>query len=129
MQPWQTQPPAVHGVGWLATVGGALATILPVVGWLSGIGGFFLAASRSSGPATNGALSVSVLLWLGLGGLAVIAWIAGIVGWILGLTRGRAGSRGRALVFVGMALSGVAVVSWIVEWVALFSAFSGYRPA
>jgi len=129
MQPGQAQAPSVRGVGWLATVGGALATILPIIGWLSGIGGFFLAANRSSGPGTNGALSLSVLLWFGLGGLAVIAWIAGIVGWIIGLARGRAGSAGRALVFAGMALSAVAIASWIVEWVALFSAFSGYRPA
>jgi hypothetical protein len=121
---------SVKGEGWLATVGGVLANLLPVIGWLSIYLG--LAVGSASGTGTGGAangLAAGVLASLVLGGLGVIAWIAGAIGTIVGLARQSAGSPGRGLVFTGLALSIGALLGWVIEWVILFTAIDTHNGA
>jgi hypothetical protein len=121
---------SVRGEGWLATIGGALANVLPVIGWLSIYLGVVVGSATGTGTsgAANG-LAFGVLVSLALGGLGVIGWLCGAVGAIVGLVRQRAGSPGRGLVFAGLALSVVAVLGWVIEWVILFAAIDEHKGA
>lgn len=123
-------PKSVTTEGWLGTVGGALAVLLPIIGWASILAGVGIGSTTTPGPsgAAEG-LGIGVMVSLVLGGVGLIAWLGGVIATIVGLARGAAGSRGRGLVFTALALAILAVVSWIVEWVVLFSMIDTHNGA
>jgi hypothetical protein len=106
--------------GWLATIGGILANVLPVIGWLSVYLGMLAGSTTGSSGAFEGVM-FGMIVSIVLGGVGVIAWLGGVVSTIVGLARGRAGSPGRGLVFAGLALNVLAVIGWLIEWAILFA--------
>ena len=119
---------SVRGEGWLATIGGVLANVVPVIGWLSIYLGILAGGTTGTSGAVEGGFYGAIASMV-LGAIGVLAWICGVIGTLIGLVRQRAGSPGRGLVFAGLALNVLAVIGWLIEWVILFAVLDANKGA
>ncbi len=87
--------------------------VLPLVGW--GVFALGVALRGHSDASAFGAIAA-----MGLGLVALVAWIAGAVSAIVGLWQSRDDpSRSRGWSAAALALIALAPLTWVLEWVLL----------
>jgi len=111
----------------VAFVLGVISIFTSLVGW-----GFLALALAGSHDFNDESPKYGFMLlgWVGLGGVAIVAWIAGAVVAVMATARARRTSEPASIARGGLVLAVVIPLAWLIEWFLLvvwfgYEAFSG----